>query len=65
MQLVMEPATRRRLAENARRSAQAYDIHLTARRVLDEYERLAAQTTQHNRRWVDLRQRLRKLLPLP
>ncbi len=63
MRLVMEPGTRRRLAANARETSKAYDINRTARAVLDEYERLAAEKTQRLRGWPSLRQRLRNFFP--
>jgi glycosyltransferase involved in cell wall biosynthesis len=61
MRLVMEPDTRRRLAENAREAAKAYDIQRTAREVLVEYERLVAESVQRMRGWPGVRQRMRNL----
>jgi glycosyltransferase involved in cell wall biosynthesis len=42
VRLVMEPETRRRMAERARESARRFDVHCTAQAVLAEYERLVA-----------------------
>jgi glycosyltransferase involved in cell wall biosynthesis len=63
MRLVMEPDTRRRMAEQAALQAEQYDINRTARLVLAEYERLAAAATQRLRHWSSFGQRLRNLLP--
>ena len=63
MRLVMEPETRRRLAEKACEAAKTYDINKTAQQVLAEYERLVAETTRRRRGWVGFRQRLRNLIP--
>jgi 1,2-diacylglycerol 3-alpha-glucosyltransferase len=41
--LVKEPGLRRRMGAQARELAWQYDINHTGQRVLDEYERLAAQ----------------------
>ena len=63
MRLVMEPETRRRLAEKARESARLYDINKTALQVLAEYERLAVESERRLRGWAGFRQRLRKFFP--
>ena len=63
VRLVMEPQTRRRLAENAAQSARLYDINRTVQMVLVEYERLASHRIQRMRGWAGFGQRLRHLLP--
>jgi glycosyltransferase involved in cell wall biosynthesis len=63
MRLVMEPATRRRMAERALEASRLYDINRTAALVLAEYEQLVARSEQRLRRWSGLGQRLRRLLP--
>jgi glycosyltransferase involved in cell wall biosynthesis len=60
--LVLDGDLRHRLAANALDSAQQYDLNRTARLVLAEYERLHAQPTERDSRWIDMRQQLRDLL---
>jgi glycosyltransferase involved in cell wall biosynthesis len=62
MRLVMEPETRRRLAEKTRTSVKTYDIHRIVPLLLAEYERLAKESVRRRQGWSGLRQRLRNLL---
>jgi hypothetical protein len=63
MLMVMQAELRQRLAARARESALAYDINTTARTVLAEYERLAAEGVKKTPRWIRFRQQLQKLFP--
>lgn len=62
--VVAERETRHRLQENARSSAQAYDIELTSAQVERQYERLAAEPrSQSNGIWRRLVNVLRGVRP--
>ena len=63
VRLVLEPATRQRLARGALESSRLYDITRTAGLLLAEYERLAEHRTLRMRGWSGFTQRLRKILP--
>lgn len=63
MLMVMETEHRKRMAARAAESALTYDIHRTARLVLAEYERLAAESVRAQPRWLRLRQMLQKVFP--
>lgn len=62
MRLVMEPETRRRLAEKTRTSVKTYDIQRIVPLLLAEYERLAKESARRRQGWSGLQQRLRNLL---
>ncbi|MCC6187804.1 MAG: glycosyltransferase [Anaerolineales bacterium] len=63
MRIVLEPETRRRMAERARESAQQYDIQRTARLVLAEYEQLAGRQIHGQPGRSGVGRRLRQILP--
>jgi glycosyltransferase involved in cell wall biosynthesis len=63
MVLATETDARQRMAARARETALAYDINHTAREVLAEYERLAAESEYKMPRWLKFRQQLQKLFP--